>query len=235
MRHLCREGVEWLEFDLLAEMPGLVHGVFFRSTEGPSLEGLSARSARAQQALGYAQVVSAQQVHGSEIAWVRAPEEKIGAADGLMTQLKAVGLMVMHADCQAAIFYDPIQRAVAVVHAGWRGLVQDIYGLCLKQMEACFGSNARDVCVGIGPSLGPEHAEFQQYQQEFPRAFWRFETHHQHFNLWEVGRWQLEQAGVLAHHIEIAQLCTYQDPQRWYSYRRDKLTGRNVTLAGLSA
>jgi YfiH family protein len=241
--------VEWLEFDLLAEIPGFVHGVFLRSGgasrapyaslntgknvgDDPLL--VKANCERIAQALGVSLVFSTQQVHGSEITWVRDRDDVMGSADGMMTQLQDAGLMVMHADCQPTIFYDPIQRAVAVVHAGWRGLVQNIYGACLAQMGLRFGSKAQDILVGIGPSLGPKRAEFQNYQREFPESFWRFQTQDRHFNLWEVGRWQLEQAGVLAHHIEVAGICTYSDPESWYSYRRDKQTGRNATLAFLS-
>lgn len=240
--------MEWLEFDLLAEIPGLVHGVFLRSG-GVSREPYSSLNAgknvgddplrvktnseRIAQALGVPLIFSAQQVHGLEIAWIRARDHEVGSADGMMTQLQDAGLMVMHADCQPAIFYDPIKRAVAVIHAGWRGLVQNIYGACLTQMSLCFGSKVQDVLVGIGPSLGPGRAEFQNYQREFPESFWRFETQDRHFNLWEIGRWQLKEAGVLAHHIEVAGICTYSNPESWYSYRREQQTGRNATLACL--
>ena len=153
-------------------------------------------------------------------------------ADGLTTQRPYLGLLVLHADCQAAIFYDPIHHALANVHCGWRGNVQNIYKETIAFMAASYGTKASDLLVGISPSLGPEAAEFIHYRTEFPECYWDFCINN-HFNLWELSRYQLMAEGILPHHIEISGMCTYSHPEDCFSYRRAKKSGRHGTLAML--
>ena len=141
--------------------------------------------------------------------------------------------MMKHADCQAAIFYDPVHHALANVHSGWRGNVKNIYQTTILKMASVFGTKPQDLLVGISPSLGPQHAEFKNYKVEFPEHFWSFQVCPEYFDLWAIARHQLEEAGVLPYHIEIAGICTYANKEDCYSYRRDKVTGRHATLAML--
>jgi polyphenol oxidase len=136
-------------------------------------------------------------------------------------------------DCQAAILYDPIHRALANVHAGWRGNVQNIYRTAVQKMVHSFGSKPQDLLVGISPSIGPKHAEFKNYKSEFPEEFWEFQVKPTYFDLWQIARHQFESSGVLAHHIQIAEICTFDHPSDYFSYRRDKTTGRHATVAML--
>ena len=237
--------LSWLEFELLAEVPGLVHGVFSRKggksqppfdalntalTVGDCQAAVKENRTSIQQALNLSSLIAMSQVHGSLVKHTDEPQL---VCDGLMTADKGKGLMVQHADCQAVILYDPIHRALAVVHAGWRGLVQEIYKSCIEKMAAQFGSRPQDLLVGISPSLGPSHAEFIHYRTEFPREFWPFGNASNHFNLWEIAQDQLERCGILSHHIQVAGICTYTHSADYFSYRRDQLTGRNATVAAL--
>lgn len=150
-----------------------------------------------------------------------------------MTDVKGLGLLITHADCQAAIFYDPVHRALANVHSGWRSSVQNIYLETIHKMRERYGSRPEDLRVGISPSLGPEAAEFRDFKTLFPEPFWSFQTKAEYFNFWEISRWQLISAGVLPHHIEIAGICTYSTPKDWFSYRREPCSGRHGTIAAL--
>jgi len=246
-----KNGIEWLEFELLAGIPEVVHGVFLRKggvSQGPCAslncggstedhwELIRENRRRAAEVLGIAQVVSPYQVHSDRVVSVTGvdlPDRE--KADGLMTQVPGLGLMIKHADCQAAIFYDPKNRALANVHAGWRGNVHNIYVKTLAQMSQEFGTRAQEVLVCISPSLGPLRAEFKHFKEELPEPFWEFQVEPTYFDLWAIARHQLEVCGVLPHHIEIASICTYSYPDDFFSYRRDKpATGRNATLAALS-
>lgn len=244
-----KNGIEWLEFELLQDFPDLVHGVFLRhggvsqghfsslnmgENTGDDGHHVQENRNRAYRALGVSQAVSLSQVHSDRvfhvtresILWTR-------EADALVTQLPGVALMIKHADCQAAIFYDPQHRALANVHAGWKGIVKNIYAHTLQKMAQVFGTWPQDLLVCISPSLGPLHSEFKNYREEFPESLWKFQERTNYFNLWEIARMQLQNCGVLPHHIEIASLCTYSHPESFFSYRRDKITGRNATLVGL--
>lgn len=241
--------IEWLEFELLADIPGLVHGVFLRHggvSKGPycSLnvggrigddpKNIAENRRRILRTLGIETWVSGKQVHSDGVACVKNANQNVGDCDGLVTDQKDIGLMIKHADCQAAIFYDPINHAIANVHSGWRGQVKNIYRATIQKMMKAFGSRPEDLLVAISPSLGPDRAEFINYKVELPEEFWRFQIRPQYFDLWAIARYQLESAGVLPKHIEIAGICTHTDTNDYFSFRRDKVTGNNATLVMLS-
>jgi len=241
--------IEWLEFELFQGIPGLVHGVFLRHggvSEGPyaslnvgggsgdNPEKIAENRERIRQVLGVKVLLSSHQTHGAcvHLFAEHLPFEK--ECDGMMTQEKSVGLMAKHADCQIALIYDPVRAAIAAVHAGWRGNVQNIYAKAVAGMNNAFGSKPKDLLVGISPSLGPGAAEFIHYREEFPESFWKFQEKPHHFNLWEIGREQFLQAGILPSHLEIASICTKSHPEDFFSYRREKMSGRHGTVIALS-
>jgi hypothetical protein len=249
MQRKKKDDVEWLEFDLLTGIPGLVHGVFLRHggvSEGAygSLnvgggtqdceEKIAANRERVRVALGIADMVSGRQVHGDQIAFLPSQQELLeSGCDGLLTQQKNVGLLIKHADCQAAILYDPIHRAISNVHAGWRGNAKNIYAQAVKAMRQKIGSRPEDLLVCVSPSLGPNHSEFKNFRQELPEHFCAYQIRPLYFDLWSIARMQLEEQGILPHHIEMAKLCTFSHPQDFFSHRRDKVTGRHATVVAL--
>lgn len=238
--------VQWLEFDLLTEIPGLVHGVLLRhggvssapyhslnagGGSGDDPQKVDRNRKIIQDTFNLPSLISGYQKHGINIACPLHGD--LGDCDGLMTNQPGYGLMIKHADCQAAIFYDPVHRAVANVHAGWRGNVQNIYAETVKAMRAQMGSRPEDLLVCISPSLGPEASEFKNYKTELPEPFWSFQIKPTYFNLWEISRYQLLECGILPHHIEIASICTHANEKDFFSYRRDKVTGRNSTVVSI--
>ena len=240
-------GIVWLEFELFAPFPELIHGTFLRhggvSTGPYATLDMGERDAtnahawkenqrRVLQILEAEHLASAFQVHGTEIAYVDKATSKQIECDALMTDKKGLALMSKHSDCQAAIFFDPKKQLLATAHCGWRGNVQNIYSKVLKAMQERWGARAQDILVGISPSLGPEKAEFIHYKEEFPESFWQFQEKPNYFNLWSIARMQLEQAGVLPHHMQIACVCNHSHPEDFFSYRRDRhVTGNHATLA----
>lgn len=239
--------IQWLEFDLFQDFSKLQHASLLRHggySKGPyeSLNlGLNSEDEYASQNLNritetfsLSHLVWAEQCHSSDIQQVtQRNQEHSFVCDGLSTGAAGLTLMIRHADCQAAIFYDPIHHAVANVHSGWRGNVQNIYAKTIAHMGEQYGSKPEDLLVGISPSLGPESAEFILYKTELPESFWKFQKTENHFDFWEISRMQLEQCGVLSHHIEIAGICTYSNPEDYFSYRRDRITGRHGTIVTL--
>lgn len=225
---------QYLTFDLLshADVP---HAVFLRGTDfDPQGTDFLHSLNLANEVMGGGTIAWAHQVHGNQVIAVDATWNKPIEADGLMSNCKAITLMVRHADCQAALFYDPINGAIAAVHSGWRGTVQNIYASCVSAMQASYGSSPADLLVCIGPSLGPQAAEFVNYATELPKSFLDFQVAPCHFDFWEISRQQLLACGVLPQHIEIAKLCTHSDPKDYFSYRRDRCSGRHGTLIRLA-
>lgn len=146
--------------------------------------------------------------------------------DALITALPETVLMVKVADCQPVLLADPVKKVVAAVHAGWRGSVQDIIGKTIGVMQTKFGSKPTDIQAAIGPSLGPCCAEFVNYREELPASFWPHKSGDKHFNFWHISAMQMQAAGIPETNIVISGLCTVCNPDLFYSYRRDKLTGR---------
>jgi polyphenol oxidase len=248
MQRKKKGDVEWLEFEQLTDVKELVHGVFLRhggvskdcfsslnvgGGTGDAPQSIIENREKICAVLGVKELISRRQTHGINIEFLPSLNPLEEDCDGLITKQKNMGLMIKHADCQAAIFYDPIEKVIANIHCGWRGNVKNIYAEAVRRICEEGGSKPENLLVCISPSLGPDWAEFKNYQIEFPESFWTFQVRPTYFDLWAISHKQLTDCGVLPHHIEIASLCTYSDSQDFYSYRRDKSTGRHATVIAL--
>lgn len=241
MQRHCQGGLEWLTFDLLSNVPGLIHGTFTRKggVSKGSFESLNfafdplenpndveANFDLVKQALGIPQILHVYQRHGSRILHVNADTPQfLDGFDGMITDTPSIGLLIKHADCQAAIFYDPIHHALANVHSGWRGSVQNIYAHTIEAMKAKYQTRPEDLLVCLSPSLGPQNAEFIHFRKELPAAFWDYQIKPNYFDFWAISEMQLKACGILHSHIEIAKLCTYSNEEDFFSYRRKPLKG----------
>jgi polyphenol oxidase len=240
--------IEWLEFELLTEEPGIAHGVFLRnggvSQEtfgslnvsngiGDTEENVSENRRRILEILGIERLVLGLQVQGVHIEHAVGDFERYLDCDGLITSKKDLGLLIMHADCQAVILYDPVHQVVANIHVGWRGQFKNIYKKTIDEMSQVYGTKPEDLLVCISPSLGPQNAEFINYKTEVPEEFWeKFQVNPTYFDLWALARHQLEECGVLPQHIEIAQIDTYANSSDYFSFRRETKLGRKQNRTG---
>lgn len=240
-------GLTWFEFSLLQPFSFIRHGCFTRrggvsSAPFDSLNvqpfpeenpvSVQENRARIQQALtAQTPLVDLEQVHGVHIAVVRGIPEKtpLGQFDALITNIPQIPLTIKHADCQACLIVDPEHKAVAAIHCGWRGNVQNIYEKVIQKLAQEYGSRPEALFACVGPSLGPRHAEFTEWKDQLPEAFWRFKKGDSCLDLWEIAHEQLSQGGIKEDHIEIAKMCTFHEKESFFSFRRDRLTGRNAT------
>lgn len=246
-----KNGITWFEFEKLSGYSHVRHAIISRSggisqgvyqglnlsdTVGDDALHVTHNRQKACNAIGMpCEVLHANQIHGAHVhAAYEYVDHKIVGCDALITNKKEMALGMQHADCQIAIFFDPIKNAIGCVHSGWKGNCQNIYKNTIDKMKSEYGSVPSDLIVCISPSLGPTKAEFINYKTELPESFWQFKDKDNFFNLWQVARWQLETEGVLPDNIEIAGHCTHLDALHFYSYRRDKLTGRNLTCIWLA-
>jgi YfiH family protein len=246
------EPVAYFRFPKLSQNKRLIHGVFSRHggisrppyeslntsyTVGDHGEDVASNLHRINDALGVEMMIFMNQRHGENILILdKNTPPKFGeapSADALITDLPHIGLMVKQADCQGVIVFDPIKQVVANVHCGWRGNVTNILGKVIERMTRYFGSQGSHLLAGIGPSLGPCCAEFITHDKIFPKSFQPFMIRENYFDLWAISRRQLMEAGVRGENIEIAGLCTRCRPDLFYSYRRQKRTGRFGSVAML--
>lgn len=189
---------------------------------------------------GLAAISWLEQVHG--VAVVAAESGPAQRADAQFTQVASLGCAVMTADCLPVLFCDRAGTQVAAAHAGWRGLCAGV----LEATVATFAEPAQ-LLAWLGPAIGPANfevgaevrAQFIEVaspaQRDATAGCFAVTADTGHFlaDIYELARLRLRAAGVTA--IYGGGLCTVADPQRFYSYRRDGVTGRMASLIYLMA
>ncbi|MDJ0854867.1 MAG: peptidoglycan editing factor PgeF [Desulfobacterales bacterium] len=250
---LQRGDLPLLVFAHLAAQEGLVHALTTREggvsqpphqslnlarTGDDAPEAVAENRRRLQHALSPGRLIFSRQVHGTDVAAIRAPVEDgdfpvVATADAMVTDRPGLLLTVLVADCQAVMLFDPRRRVVANVHSGWRGSIANVIGATVAVMHRSFGCRPSDILAGIGPSLGPCCAEFRNYRREIPQPIWPYRVSQHHFDFWKLSRDQLTAAGLRTERIVLAQICTQCHPERFYSYRSGDRTGRCAAAIGM--
>ncbi|WP_246143567.1 peptidoglycan editing factor PgeF [Colwellia echini] len=177
-----------------------------------------------------------EQVHGNNVVTVTTVDEEAIVADASITRLPNVALAIMTADCLPILLTNKQGTEVAAIHGGWRPLAANIIEETLSEMNSC----ASDIIAWLGPSIGSSAFEvdtevrqaFIELNNEFSNAFIQKSTAHQQAkylaDLHKIARMQLTNLGVTAI-SELAE-CTYLQTDKYYSYRKDNITGRMASI-----
>lgn len=169
------------------------------------------------------------QVHGVEVFQATADSLRIiPEADAAATTEAGVACAVMTADCLPVLFCDQSGDKIAAAHAGWRGLASGVLLNTLKEF-----SDASQVSAYLCPAIGFEAFEVgPEVKGAFPDApetcFRNGEGDRWYADLFELARWQLIRAGIGS--VHGGGICTFEDESGYFSYRRDGVTGRQVSL-----
>ncbi len=170
-------------------------------------------------------IVMPHQTHGKQVRKVDAPPtEIIEGVDAVMTDVKGLCVGVSTADCIPVLLYDAQHRAVAAVHAGWRGTVQRIVQETVYAMQDAYKTEPSQLKAVIGPGISLEsfevgdevYQQFQEEQFEMGRIARKYEKWH--IDLPLCNRLQLVDLGV--QDILITGICTYQAYETYFSARR---------------
>ncbi len=214
-------------------------------TVGDDEEHVLQNRARLGSACGFRahELVLGQQTHSTKTAWVdarqsgrgaRAQADALSETDGLMTDVPHLPLAVGVADCVPVVIgaMDAGGRAaVAVVHAGWRGMLGGIVEAAARRLkehgeltEAVVGPSIGPCCFVVGADVAQAFAD--RYGATVGQD---------HVDLWSAAAQQLVAAGVAPHRMLVSRLCTACD-RRFYSYRREAgRTGRQLAVAWVSS
>ena len=216
---------------------GPYRGLNLRAATGDSAAHVAQNQALLREALALtADPVWLTQVHG--IAVVELPgTNPAPTADASFSTKTGAVCAVQTADCLPVLFCDRVGSWVAAAHAGWRGL-------CAGVLEATihtFPGKPDEILAWLGPAIGPDAFEvgpevrdaFCQQDPQAALAFRAGEADRLFADLYLLARQRLQAAGVTA--IYGGGLCTYSDPLRFFSYRRDRDTGRQASLIWRSA
>jgi len=182
-----------------------------------------------------------QQTHGAAVATLAASNSKGPAprADAAVTRERGVVCTVMTADCLPVLFADREGRAVGVAHAGWRGLCLGVLEATISAMSD-LGSAAADLAAWLGPAIGPARFEVgadvrDRFCDGDPDAHAAFAPHAPGkwlADLDALARMRLARAGV--RRVSGGGFCTHSDAARFFSYRRERNTGRMATAIWLT-
>ena len=209
-------------FPALTALPGIVHGFTGRvagldvkadrATAMQRLDGFHT-AARARLGLAARRFITAEQIHGREIAVVdETTAVPVPGADGLITASPAVCLGIHVADCCAVFLADPVRRVIALLHSGKKGSELGITTAALARLRAEFGCEPADITIQISPCIRPP-----QYETDFAALIIA----------------QARAAGV--RQIFDCGTCTAANVDRYYSYRLERgQTGRMLAFLALT-
>ena len=170
------------------------------------------------------------QTHSPRV--VRLDEEASRDADAAITATPGRVAVVMTADCLPILLCDRAGREVAAVHAGWRGLLDGVVQASLAAMQ----SSPEQLLAWIGPAISQAHFEVGD---EVCAAYVDADPGAQvHFDRNRPGHWMCDLAGLAEAllrkqgltSVSRSEYCSYADAERFYSYRRDAVTGRMASL-----
>ncbi|HXJ16847.1 MAG TPA: peptidoglycan editing factor PgeF [Candidatus Polarisedimenticolia bacterium] len=214
-------------------------------------------------------VVTLRQIHSDIVRRVDSPlsADQPPQGDALFTREPGVLLAVQTADCIPILLADTKQRAVAAIHAGWRGTVRRIAAKTLGRMQMEFGTRPEDVVAALGPGIarccyevGSDvvrdfHAQFSNARDWFDGPFdalasgendpnwlpWLTMMPPGHppplprvqLDLLAANRSILADAGVPQRRISSSGYCTSCRPDLFFSYRRERSTGRLMAAIGI--
>ncbi len=252
--------IKYLSFSNLA-LNGFVHAVFTRqggislppwqtlnvgSTVGDDPLHVAENRLRSFVALGreISTIYDVWQVHGTDVVCTSQPRKLDQAhlkADAILTNQAGVTLFMRFADCVPILLIDPVNRAVGLVHAGWKGTADHIASKAVEAMEVNFASRPQDLIVGIGPSICNRHYPVgKEVAEMVGRSFPDKESEVLikiddaiHLDLREANRMLLKKSGV--ENIEISGECTACNSDYWYSHRAEHgHTGRFGAMIALA-
>jgi YfiH family protein len=170
------------------------------------------------------------QVHGTRI--LRVDRGETGSADGAVTAAPGVVLAIMTADCLPVLLAARDGRAIGIAHAGWRGLAAGV----LDAAVAAFDCPPSALVAWLGPAIG--RAAFEVGPEVRAAFLARDESAADHFSPNPRGRWQADLDGLARRQLLEAGVesihgrpqCTFSDPDRFFSHRREAPCGRMATL-----
>jgi YfiH family protein len=175
------------------------------------------------------------QVHGTAIAVLGSAEQGT-VADGSVARVPGAACAVMTADCLPVLLCDRAGTVVAAAHAGWRGLWAGVIEAAVAAMKVPPG----EVLAWLGPAIGPEAFEVgDEVREAFlahdPEAALAFRARNGKWlcDIYLLARQRLSALGVAG--SWGGGLCTVSDSERFYSFRRDGVTGRMASLVWLAS
>lgn len=178
------------------------------------------------------------QIHSNQVFDANNPalNASIPQADASVSRQKGVVCAVLTADCLPVFFCNQSGTEVAVAHAGWRGLHAGIISNTIAAMK----STASEILISLGPAIGPQSFEvgqdvftaFVEKNENNEKAFIATTKSRYVCDIYQLARIELQGLGV--EQIAGGDFCSYRENERFYSFRREPVTGRMAHLIWLA-
>ena len=247
-----QDQITFIHSEALGRIAGTIHAFSTRRGERPDLTlgpysspnpMVHINRVRFLAAIGAAgwPIMKLKQVHSGIVADIddtSAANEAV-EADAAITNLKGVMLGVQTADCVPILVSEVNGKAIAAIHAGWRGTAARIAETTILRLREKFSIDPKDLMASIGPHIGVccyEVGDDVVQTMANPAVFeYRPEWAKPHLNLAAANRQQLISAGLAEERIEISSLCTRCRADLFHSYRRDgKNMGHMLSVIGIA-
>jgi len=209
-----------LSADLLGEFEWLDHGFGTRTSPQPGWP-----------------IATVKQIHSSDVVDAAGLTGDHGPGDALVCNTSGLAVAVRTADCLPMLLADPEHRAVAAVHAGWRGTADRIAERTVERMGEMYGTKPERLRAAIGPGIakccfevGPEVARaFSDWYSELAG------TEKKHLlDLVDINQRQLKATGMREENISHSALCTVDRTDILYSFRKEReKAGRMLAWIGI--
>lgn len=175
-----------------------------------------------------------EQVHGKDVLKLTGALYDSKRADASYSNTPGTVCAVMTADCLPVLFCNLAGTEVAAAHAGWRGLCEGV----LEETVACFADKPANIMAWLGPAIGPEAFEVgpevrDAFMAKDAKAQAAFLPRGEKYlaDIYQLARQRLTNVGIT--HIYGGDRCTYSESETFFSYRRDKTTGRMASFIWL--
>lgn len=156
---------------------------------------------------------------------------EVPSCDSLLSKQRQKILMVMVADCIPILFYDKKNSVIAAIHAGRAGVYKNILRETFKQLQENYDCKAEDIVIAIGPHIQECCYEVDKSLADEALALGykdsvRYDEKRCYVNLYSILMHQFKELGFLSKNLEYINLCTACHTQRYFSYRKEGVTGR---------
>ncbi len=216
----------------------------FDSRDADPAEQVEKNLSRVSSAFGLdaGRLVTVNQVHGDNVLLVDDKTQHLRKkvdADAVITTVSGVPIGILTADCLPVLLYDPVKRAVAAVHAGWKGSAAGVVLKTIEMMKKKFSTRPGDILAALGPYIGPCcYAVKENVASEFERGFGSSSVDYIQDIYGElrldIGMGNISQlvgAGVQREKISMVAACTSCNNGLLFSYRKDNgVTGRQLSF-----
>jgi polyphenol oxidase len=239
--------MKFLEFNPWQGRNELIHGLGTRGNSGEKITRSDWKGRSIEHGGARFPLISLRQIHGEEIVIFKGGRQEAAdlwekEGDALITGVPGFAIAVFTADCLPILLFDPRQRIIAAVHAGWRGTARGVVQSAVARMAKEFACRREEVQAGLGPAVGPccyevdEPVEAAFRQKGLAWELFAF--------LRKPGKWALDlkkanshllaEAGVQQKNIFSLDSCTACQANLFFSYRREKGTpGRHLNFIAL--